>query len=286
MNRRSKASFFAAVLALSGAVAARASEVLAVLSSDSGHYHQAYEGFQEAWGSSVPYVLLGDVIRSGRRDAVVAFGSRAVLSGAPPSPLLVTCLALGARPKRSGETLRVELLPSAPVLAASLKKLLPRLKTLLVLWSSDYESDDVAALAAAAKEQGFAVRSERVEDPTDLPARVRAFSGAADALWLMPDPALVNVQNFKTLREYAAAARVPFLAPTEGLAEKGATATLSVSFRDIGRAAATALKARLRGDAPGGPVHSDRIVVTVNVAAAREVGMDLAAASGVDRTVP
>jgi hypothetical protein len=260
--------------------------VLAVLSSDSGHYRQAYEGFQEAWGSSVPVVMLGDPLPSGPRDAVVAFGSRAVMLEIPERQMLVTCLALGAHPTRRGELLRVDLLPSAPRLAASLKKLLPHLAVLRVLWSSDFEKDEVADLAAAAKERGFAVVSERIEDPDDLPARVRAFSGRSDALWLMPDPALVNAQNFKTLREYAAASRVPFLAPTEGLAEKGATATLAVSFRDIGRAAALALKARLLGGAAQGHVHADRIVVSVSASAARAVGMDLTAAGGVDRILP
>lgn len=284
MSRRAR--LLAAALLLACAAKARASEILAVLSSDSGHYRQAFEGFQEAWGSSVPVVLIGERRPPGPRDAVVAFGSRAVQLEGPEAPLLVTCLALGARPERAGEVLRVELLPSAPRLAGSLKKLLPRLSSLRVLWSSDFEREEVSDLAAAAKERGFTVVSERIAQPQDLPARVRAFSGRADALWLMPDPALVNAQNFRTLREYAAAARVPFLAPTEGLAEKGATATLAVPFRDVGRAAALALKARLSGGPARDRVYADRVVVTVNESAAREVGLDLTSANGVDRTVP
>ena len=279
-------ALLAAVLALACAGTSRASAILAVLSSDSGHYRQAYEGFQEAWGSSVPVVLFGETVPPGPLDAVVAFGSRAALREGPLNALLVTCLAPGARPQLLGEQLRVDLLPSPSLLAGGLKKLLPRMTTLRVLWSSDYEREEVAELTAAAMERGITVLSERIEDPDNLPERVRAFAGRADALWLMPDPALVNAQNFKALREYAAASRVPFLAPTEGLAEKGATATLAVSFADIGRAAAAALKARLRGDAAPSHVHADRLIVTVNAAAVREVGMDLTAAGGVDRTLP
>jgi hypothetical protein len=286
MSRLPRVRLLAAVLALACAGSARAASVLAVLSSDSGHYRQAYEGFQEAWGSSVPVVLLGQDVPPVPRDAIVAFGSRAALRQAPESSLLVTCLALGARPESRGETLQVELLPSPPLLAGALKKLLPRLTKLRVLWSSSFEKEDVEALAAAARARGFAVVSERVPQPADLPARVRAFSGGADALWLMPDPALVNAQNFKTLREYAAASRTPFLAPTEGLAEKGATATLAASFREVGRTAAAALKARLLGGPAPERVFPERIVVTVNASAARAVGMDLNAASGVDRTIP
>jgi ABC-type uncharacterized transport system substrate-binding protein len=284
VSRSAKAPLLAAALALAGAAGARAAEVLAVLSSDSSHYRQAYEGFQEAWGSPVPAQIAGSV-SSARVDAVVAFGSRAAVSEEAESPLLVTCLAPGAALERRGTLIRVSLVPSADALAERLKKLLPGLAVLRVLWTSEYERDDVLELAAAARRRGFKVISERVENPDALPERVRAFSGRADALWLTPDPVLVNARNFAILREYAKAARVPFLAPTEGLAEKGATATLAVSFRDVGRAAAEALKARLAGGSVPERVHPDRVVVTLNAAAAREIGLDPAKAGGVDRTL-
>lgn len=285
MTRSSRARVLGLVLALAGAGArARAAEVLAVLSSDSSHYRQAFDGFKEAWGSPVPAAMAGSV-PPGRVDAIVAFGSRAALSEEAASPILVTCLAPGAVLKRE-TVIRVSLLPPADVLADRIKRLLPGLRKLRVLWSSDSERPEVDDLAAAGRARGFAVISQRVENPDALPDSVRGFSHRADALWLMPDPALVNAQNFATLREYAKAARVPFLAPTEGLAEKGATATLAVSFRDLGRAAADALKARLAGRPVGELVHSDRVVVTLNARAAQETGMDAAAAGGVDRRIP
>ena len=286
MTRPSRARLLGLALALAGAGArARAAEVLAVLSSDSSHYRQAYEGFKEAWGAPVPAATAGSV-PAGRVDASVAFGSRAALSEEAASPVLVTCLAPGAVLKRETSVIRVSLLPPADVLADRIARLLPGLRALRVLWSSDSERREVDELAAAARARGFAVISERVENPEALPVSLRAFQGRADAFWLMPDPALVNAQNFATLREYAKAARVPFLAPTEGLAEKGATATLAVSFRDLGRAAAEALKARLAGRPVAERVHSDRVAVTLNRAAALETGMDAAAAGGVDRRIP
>ena len=285
MTRPAKARLLAAALALSGTAGARAAEVMAVLSSESGHYRQAYDGFREAWGSPVPSAMAG-AVPEGRYDAIVAFGSRAALSEEAASRLLVVCLAPGAVfPKSDSALIRVSLVPEAGVLADRMKLILPGLGRLRVLWTSEYERAEVNELAVAAKERGFTVLSERVDNPEELPARVRAFAGRADALWLTPDPALVNAQNFKTLREYAKAARVPFLAPTEGLAEKGATATLAVSFRDVGRAAAAALKSRLAGEAVPERVHSDRVVVTVNAEAALETGMDTAASKGGDRII-
>ncbi|MFI5346370.1 MAG: ABC transporter substrate binding protein [Elusimicrobiota bacterium] len=260
-------------------------EVAAALSSDSGHYRQAYEGFEEEWGSSVAAVLGGEV-PAGVPDAIAAFGSRAALREWPPGSILVTCLAPGARPTHRGEIIRVELLPAPSLLVARLKKLLPRLKILRVLWSSDFEEGEVRALSEAADAQGLKIVSERVADPGRLPAVLRSLSQPADAVWLMPDPALVNAENFSILKEYSAAARVPFLAPTEGLAEKGATATLAATFRDVGRAAAAALRGRLRGERNRSPARPDRLVVTVNAAAARAAGMDLSSAEGVDKLLP
>lgn len=269
------------------AVAARASaaNVFAVLSSDSGHYRQAYEGFQEEWGSSVPFALAEGEPPGTAPDAVVAFGSRAAQREWPKAALLVTCMAPGARPPHRGETLRISMIPEPALLIASLRKLLPGLGVLRVLWSMESELEDVEEMKAAALEKGVVVLSERVENPAFLPERLRAFSGRADALWLMPDPALVNAQNFAMLREYAEAARTPFLAPTEGLAELGATATLAVSFRELGRAAAAALRTRLRGGPAIGHLHASRLTVTVNEAAALKSGLDVFAASGVDRRI-
>lgn len=273
-------------LACSGAARASAGGVLAVLSSDSSSYREAYEGFQEEWGPTVPFVLASERLPSERPDVIVAFGSRAALSSTS-APFLVTCLALEDIPRQPGQkVLRVDILPAPALLASRMKRLLPRLRRLRVLWSSDAEAGDVAELAAAAGASGFQVDSERIDDPGALPADVRSFAGRADALWLMPDPALVNVRNFAILREYAAAERIPFLAPTEGLVEKGATATLAASFRDVGRAAAEAAKRVLNGAPLPAHVHPDRLSVTVGAASARAAGMDLGAAIGVDRTLP
>lgn len=255
-----------------------------MLSSDSGHYRQAYEGFQDAWGSSVP-ALAPASARADAADAVVAFGSRATLREWPNATVVVSCLSPGSEGRGAGAT-RVEMMPEPEALAARLKRLMPGLKVLRVLWSSPEQRAEVDDLAVAAERAGFRVSSDRVRDPARLPAEIRALGKGPDALWLMPDPSLVNAANFAALKEYAAAERVPFFAPTEGLAKMGATATLAVPFRDLGRAAAEALKDRLAGGAARDHYHSNRIVVSVGAASARAAGLTLGPDSGVDEALP
>lgn len=273
------------VLLVAAVSPCRAESVLAALSSDSEHYRQAYLGFQDEWGSTVPFVVGDQAGPPVPADVVVAFGSRAAMREWPDSALLETCLAPEARPDRPG-VLQVELLPKPEVLMERIKELLPRLKTLTVIWSSELQREDVAGLSKAAQEIGVTIDSERIRNPELLPQRLRALSGRSDALWLMPDPTIVNAESFAILREYTRAAHIPFLAPTDGLAEKGATATVAASFREIGRAAADAIKERLDGDRDFAAVHPSRVVVTVNASAAKAVGLDLKQAAGVDRTIP
>lgn len=258
------------ILALAGRAAAAAPA--AVMSSDSGHYRQALEGFVEVWGSSVPVVAAGAPVPADAR-AFVAFGGKAASRAWPEDAVVVACLAPGVSDLESDGMTRVSLLPDPAVLVARARALIPNLKVLRVVWSSESSRADAEALARVAAERGVSVRLVRAAPPSHLPARLRELTDKADALWLMPDPALVNEESFAVLREYAAAKKLPFLAPTEGLAERGATATIAVTFRDMGRAAAASLRARLEGRVEPEAVRAGRVTVTVNEKAALAAGL-------------
>lgn len=244
----------------------------AVLSSDSAHYRQALEGFVETWGSTVPVVAADEPLPAGTW-AFVAIGSRAAARRWPKDSVVVACLAPGVESAEDDPVTRVSLLPDPDVLVKAIRALVPPLKVLRVFWSSEGSREDVESLEAAGERAGIVVLSVRVSPPSGLPERLRSLDGNADALWLMPDPALVNAANFSILREYAAARKLPFLAPTEGLAERGATATVAVTFRDMGRAAALTLRSRLEGRAGPEISRASRVSVTVNAAAARAAGL-------------
>lgn len=260
------------VMALAFAGRAGADEPTAVLSSDSEHYRRALEGFTEAWGSRVTVV--------GERAplppqawAFAAIGSKAAARRWPGNAVVVACLAPSVAKDPDDVMTHVSLLPDPSVLVNRLRALVPQLHVLRVFWSSESSRDDTEALVKAGSAQGIVVLSVRIDPPARLPERLRGFDDKADALWLMPDPALVNAENFSILREYAAAEKLPFFAPTEGLAERGATATIAATFRDMGRAAAMSLRARMAGRSEPEAVYVTRVTVTVNAAAARAAGL-------------
>lgn len=266
------AAFLLAALAVPAAAERGAAGTAAVLSSDSAHYRQALEGFTEAWGSTVTVLALGESSPP-QAWAFVAIGSKAAARRWPRDAVVVSCLAPSAAAGDGAALTRVSLLPDPVILISRLRALAPKLRVLRVFWSSESSREDTEALVTAGENQGLVVLSERIAPPSLLPERLRGLDGPTDALWLMPDPALVNEQSFATVREYAAALRIPFFGPTEGLAERGAAATVSVTFHEMGRAAALALRARLDGRPGPETVRAARVTVTVNATAARAAGL-------------
>ncbi|MCR4296153.1 MAG: hypothetical protein NUW21_11515 [Elusimicrobia bacterium] len=267
-------------MALAGAMTVSAEGPAAVMSSDSPHYRQALAGFLEAWGSSVPVVAPGRSLPP-EAWAFAAIGSKAAARRWPRDAVVVACLAPSVVSDPDDAVTRVSLLPAPEALVARMRALVPNLWVLRIFWSSESSRVDTEALVWAGERQGLVVLSERVTPASRLPGYLRSLRGKADALWLMPDPALVTEENFAILREYAAAREIPLLAPTEGLAERGATATIAASYRAMGRAAALSLRARLAGRTEPEIVYPRGATVTANGPAARAVGLKLESANKV-----
>lgn len=273
--KRLRLAAFAALAALSpaaGPACAVAETPVIVLSSESEHYRKALEGFVEEWGSTVAVAGASEALPV-HAWAFAAIGGKAASRRWPSGSVVVACLSPSAPSDPDDDITRVSLLADPGIVVDRLRTLAPGLKVLRVLWSSESSREDAEALNRAAAAHGIVVLSERVDPPGSLPEKIRAFEARPDALWLMPDPALVTAENFAILREYSAAAKVPFFAPTEGLAERGATATISASFRDMGRAAAAALRDRLAARPAAEVIYVPRVSVTVNASAPGAAGL-------------
>lgn len=266
-------------LCLATGATGSAQEVMAVISSDLKPYLEAFEGFGEAFGRPVPFVNLEkEGLRVGPGvHVVVAFGGKAALEHYPDQATLVYCMAPGIRLRpadRKGPLVRVQMLPRPGSALVKLKEIQPGLRRLEVLWTSDGIEDYLQEMQQVSPSLGVEVLVERLNGPDDLPDRLRALvGGRVDALWLSPDPLLVNSQSFSILREFSWSNDIPFYAPTAGLVEKGAVASVSTSFREIGRTAAMAVQRALAGTLSQGEVYPERSEVIVNMTAAANAGL-------------
>lgn len=280
-------------LCLTLSAGVHAQEVVAVLSAELGPYREAFEGFQEVLGRPVPSIPIteGTPRLSMETRVIVAFGGKAAQWEYPDRVVLIYGMApgttLGLR-DRKGLSVEVNILPRAATVLARLKEIQPHLKRLAVLWSSKSTEDYLNEVRKASHSSGIEILSERLNGPVDLPDRLRSLFGKIDALWLLPDPVLVNAQNFSILKEYSWSNRIPFYAPTAGFVQQGATASVSSGFREVGRAAGLAAKEVLSGEWRQGIVYPERAEVTINLKAADNAGLQIPkeALQNADKVLP
>jgi hypothetical protein len=271
-------------LAAVGALPARASgaddAVVAVLSSNSGPYQQAFQGFQQAFGSAIPSYTLseGKPTIPSRARVIVAFGGKAALAHYPMHGTLIYCLAPGTKigpEEHDGPLVKVHTSPAVLLTVQKFKELQPALKRLAVLWAGESIKDYFEHKKDVAGRLGVDLVSDRVTDPDELPNHLRTLKGTVDAIWLPPDAAMVTPKNFATIKEFSLANGIPFYVPSEGLVEQGATASLSASFGEIG-----ALAARMAHQAQDGPPNVDNVFpekshLAVNLTAARACNLKI-----------
>lgn len=249
--------------------------VVAVLSSQSGPYAEALAGFRQEWGSEVPVLILGSSDRPNIPhgvQTVVAFGGKAVTAKYPSSLDLIYCMSPATRAPDDGQravTVGVLLTPRPEILAARIKGLQPALKRIGVLWSLDLYEVEVEEMRKAFAAIGVELVAKQVRSPDGLPGALRDIFGRVDALWIPPDPSLINKQNMVSLREFSWGNGIPFYAPMAGIVEDGAVASVSVDFKEIGRAAARAA----RNPRANSFIHADNPEVVVNPKAAAACGL-------------
>lgn len=279
-----------ALLALASFPAARAQEVAAVIGAEQRPYRETYESFQAAFGKPVPVLPPGEPLPD-ETKVVVAFGGKAALQRYPARVALIYAIAPGVlvgRKTHDGPSIKIMMEPEPDALLRALTALQPKLKRLAVLWSGAFRAAGVERLVKAGAARGVVVSPERIEDADELPGKLRGLKGRVDAIWLPPDPMLINARNFETVKRFSYDNDVPFFAPTEGLAEQGATAGVSVSFAEMGRIMAAAAKAALAGAGSPGEIYSKKVHVSLNLtaAAAAELAVPAEASKAADRVIP
>lgn len=276
--------FYLIVMVLWGATmgVGSAQEVMAVLSSDVGPYREALEGFRESLGQTFSSVKLTEENPKITPEVrvIVAFGGKAAQLHYPDRIVLIYCLAPGTRlglgiKDRRGLSIEVKMLPQATTILSKLKEIQPDLKRLAVLWSSKSEEEEQQEMLKASPPLGIEIISEKLNDAEELPQHLRALYGRADGFFMLPDPILINARNLLLLKDFSWSNHIPFYVPTAGLVDQGAVASVSSSFREIGRVTGLAARNAVNGLPLQEIVYPEKVDITLNTKAAGNVGLQI-----------
>jgi hypothetical protein len=256
--------------------------VIVVLTSNTGAYKEALQGFQEAYGHTVPIYALSEGeprIPSGTRVIVAIGGKAALYDKYPDHALLIYCLAPGTKIKPDGHPgglLKIHTSPGPYLSISKFKELQPSLKRLVVIWAGDSIQDYIDQKKDISQRLGVEIISDRVQNPVDLPDHLRALKGKIDGIWLPADASMVTPRNFETIKGFSISNSIPFYVPSDGLVEQGALASVTGSFADIG-----ALAGKMAGEALKGPLQTDRVFVETS-----HVTVSLSSAKNCNLTIP
>ena len=246
-----------------------AQEAAAVLAKGSGLYFEAFLAFQKALGRPLAtFDLSAEKPRLPRGlKTVVAFGSKAAAYDYPPGAKVIYLLAPGYAPRNGGgRSTGISALPEPSQAIEVYKRLQPDLKRLGVFIAKSERNPYIAELEAAAKPRGVEIIHVELRAPEEFPDKLRDLAGRIDALWLLPEPTLINKTSLMVLAEFSCSNRLPFYAPSGGLTELGAAASFAPNLTEAGVAAAAALEKTLSGQALPGTIYVARSELALNEA--------------------
>jgi hypothetical protein len=259
---------------------ARGAEVLVVLSAGLKAYAEALAGFQKTYGGEVDVCFLNKKSPAPGKDTrvVVAFGGKAALQSYPPGTRLIYALAPGVNardiPNRR-DAILVEMTPRPEGVLDVIRGLQPALQNLAVYHVSNSFDPYVQTMREAAQVRGIRIQESRVENVDDLPMRLRAVRGKTHALWILPDPLLINPQTIAILNDFSWANDIPLYVPIEGLPDRGAVAAIAVDFDRIGKEAARAARAVLSGGAVDRVLYPEEVSLVIHAGAAKTIGLEI-----------
>lgn len=219
-------------------------------------------------------------INGGPYDLIVAVGALAALVAKERSSLpVVFCGVFAADRKRlSGRNITgITLDVPASVQFTMLKKMMPRLRSIGVIYNPRITSDLIGEAVAACAALRLQLETRAVNSPKEVTWAVRDLIGRVDAQWLVPDNTVVNADNFRYMLLTSIENKLPLMAFSQTFVREGALASVSATNEDIGAEVARMTTA-IRGGQPvtSFPVSSPkRSELFINLKTARALGFSI-----------
>lgn len=157
-----------------------------------------------------------------------------------------------------------------------LHSVLPNVKTVLLPYNPEDAAPVSAAaqLADAASGMGLTLVHAHARNDDEVSALLAAVPEAVDAIFMLPD-STVN-QRIEDLIEASNARKLPVSGPSSAQADAGATMSYGIIHHEVGMQAARIADRILRGADPSTmPVETANFYLTINVAAANRIGLDI-----------
>ncbi len=155
----------------------------------------------------------------------------------------------------------------------ALKALVPAVTKVGVIYNPKNSFNDIKEAMKISSQLGFRMIAAKIDTPNDVTRALRAFAEGIDAYWMLPD--ITVLQAFATILSYTNDRKIPFLASSKIMVDKGALVSLAPNYANIGSQGCGIVNRLIGGLKPSQiPISSPKgLELTVNLTAAKSLGL-------------
>jgi putative ABC transport system substrate-binding protein len=236
---------------------ATAYDILVVQDQRSPIYDTLLHGFRSGHHFKERVIVLQDfaendlvrIVREDQPALVLAVGGRALAeTRAIRQTPLVSVFSYGIQLTDPPSNLvRVKMLAQAERFAALFRALgAKRVGTVLSRSSSSY----AAQAAETFRQAGIRLVVREARKPGEVAKQLEVLKDTVDALWLMPDPAIVTSETVEAIALCSMRHRLPLVSFSYAHLKKGAVAAFAIDLEDLGKQAAETVSRIMAGESP------------------------------------
>jgi putative ABC transport system substrate-binding protein len=285
----------ATAIALLPTSVAAADRLAVVSSSDAAPYQQAIAGIQKLGypvdalqlATDSETAITASLASIGRSGAVVTLGAAAaalVARIAPATPVVNCMVADGDESKVSPGSAVVPLEVPVEARVTWMKRFLPSVHNVGILFDPAHNERRAAEDAAALKRAGYAPILAPVTGPTALPIALTRLTNSVDVLHAIPDTTVFAREHSRALLLFSFRNQIPLAGPSEAWVRAGALYAIDWDYPDLGRyCGALALRLLAGGNAPLPAPARTRAVVNQRSAHQLHILWDADVMRAVDR---
>ncbi len=282
------------ILLLSFTVRAEsAARFAALLSHDIEAYQLAWTEFRHQMVRRHPKALFTDFvidstgavgitqrIKTQKINLLFAPGSEASLLARSFHTLPVISLTLTPAKFRDRNTIAISMDVPVDAKLARLRKLLPKVRRLGVIYSPR-SAADYSSLKSACAVRGLEITGLKITDPKEFSGALSSITGRIDCFLMLTDPSIYFYQSTEHLLREALVQRFPVVGLSSLYTKAGATLSFECDYQELGRHACEAACHILEGQAPETiePGQPRKMRVTVNLSVAERLGITFPAAA-------
>ena len=260
-------------------------KIAVVKSKDAVMYNRAQEGFNDALTrqniihESIEYPLEHDFFKDAAvPDLILALGSPAALDISQRVHDIPIVFSVLFKPSFNAANITgVSIDIEGSQIFSAVKKIIPRARTIGILYDAKQSGTYVAKLKKQAEEYSLDIVPQRVDSVNDVYQKIRVLGPRMDVLLMVPDATIYTAITTDDVILYCLRSGIAVIGLSPNYVKAGALFSLSCDYEAVGEQSGNIAARIARGEKPAGiPVtFPDKLELSISLIVADRLGITI-----------